>query len=337
MTARNRLPKVGWLLLLIAWLVSACNVTGALPTFVPTFTPAPTLTATATSTATPTATPTATATPSPTPTLTPTPEPPVPTSVLIVSIDGLRSDVVHLAHTPNLDWLVARGAVSWQAQTILPSLTLPAHTSMLGGALPEVHQVLWNEYEPERGFVPLPTLFSLAHEAGLPTAMFVGRAKLEHIAVPGTVDVYAYVTGGDAQVAAQAADYVRGAAPGVLFVHLPDVDTIGHVHGWLSSPQLDFVTQADAALGTLLEALGQLDNTLIIVTADHGGIGSIHGGNEPEVMTIPWLIAGPGIRVKHEIETEIAIYDTAVTVAWALGLPLPEMWGGKPIVEAFEP
>jgi predicted AlkP superfamily pyrophosphatase or phosphodiesterase len=260
--------------------------------------------------------------------------------VLIVGVDGLRADVIRLVNTPHLDWLLAQGAVSWQAQTILPSVTLPAFTSMLGGVSPETHQVLWNEYEPELGYVPLPTLFSLAHEAGLGTAMFVGKTKLEHLAVPGTVDVYAYVTGGDARVAARAADYLRETTPGVLFVHLPDVDTIGHIHGWLSSTQLDFVTRADAALGVLLDtldALGRLDSTLIIVSADHGGLGLIHGGNEPEVMTIPWLIAGPGTRTNYELETEIITYDTAVTAAWALGLPLPEVWEGKPIVEAFVP
>jgi arylsulfatase A-like enzyme len=343
MMTRNRPFRIVWLLLLAAWLVLACNVSGALPTYAPTLTPSPTATATPTATLTPTFTPTSTATPTPTltPTAvppTPTPAPPALTGVLIISIDGLRPDAIQLADTPNLDRLIARGAVAWDAQTILPSATLPAHTSMLSGTSPETHGVRWNDYQPERGHVPLPTLFSVAHDAGLTTAMFVGKVKLEHIAVPGTVDTYAYVTGGDAQVATQAAGHLRQASPDVLFVHLPDVDTTGHVHGWLSSPQLDFVTRADGAVGILLEGLeglGRLDSTLIIVTADHGGIGTTHGGNDPESMTIPWLVAGPGVRAGYEIEGDVVIYDTAATVAWALGLALPAEWEGRPIVEAF--
>jgi len=260
--------------------------------------------------------------------------------VLLVSIDGLRPDVIQLTNTPYLDWLLARGAVAWGAQTVLPSVTLPGHASMICGTAPGTHQVLWNEYEPDLGYVPLPTLFSVAHDAGLNTAMFVGKAKLEHLAVPGTVDIYAHVTGGDAQVAAQASDYLRTVTPGVLFVHLTDVDTIGHIHGWLSSPQLDYVTRADAALGTMLntlEALGRLESTLVIVTSDHGGDGLVHGGNEPESMTIPWLISGPGVRVGYELQSAVVIYDTAPTAAWALGLPLPDEWEGRPVLEAFAP
>jgi arylsulfatase A-like enzyme len=348
MTNHRRTLKVVSLLLLIAWLVAACDLTSGLPTYIPTLTPSPTATATATPTATPTltatltptptTTPTATATPTATPT--PTPAPPALTGALIISIDGLRPEAVQLADTPNLDSLIAGGAVTWAAQTVLPSVTLPGHASMLGGSSPMVHGVDWNNYEPERGYVPLPTLFSVAHDAGLKTAMFVGKYKLEHIAVPGTVDAYAYVTGGDAKVANQAVDHLRQVGPEIVFVHLPDVDTTGHVHGWLSSPQLDFVTRADEAVGVLLQALEEMEklsSTLIIVTADHGGIGTSHGGVDPESMTIPWIITGPGIRRDYEISSEVQVFDTAVTVAWALGLPLPPEWEGEPIVEAFAP
>jgi hypothetical protein len=348
MVRPNRTLKALLLLLLVVWLVSACDLSAALPTYVPTltasstptFTPTATPTPTSTATATPTPTATPTATPTPTPTATPTPAPPPLTGVLIISVDGLRPEAIQLADTPHLDGLIARGAVSWTAQTVLPSVTLPGHASMLAGSSPDVHGVRWNSYEPERGYVPLPTLFSVVHDAGLSTAMFVGKVKLEHIAVPGTVDAYAYVTGGDAAVASRAIEYLQQAFPDVLFVHLPDVDTAGHVHGWLSSPQLDFVTRADDAIGVVLntyEAMGRLQSTLIIVTADHGGIGTSHGGSDPESMTIPWIIAGPRIRAGYEIKGDVRVYDTAVTAAWALGLPLPVEWEGRPIVEAFEP
>lgn len=352
MIAQSRIFKAICLLVVAAWLVTACDMTGTLPTLVPTFTPSPVPLDTPTpvenvtpavgANVTPGATPmpTADVVLTPTAAATSTPETQALTSVLIVSIDGLRPDALQSANTPNLDRLIEDGSVSWTAQTVLPSVTLPSMTSMLSGSSPDVHGVRWNVYDLQRGYVALPTLFSVVHDAGLSTAMIVGKAKLEHIAVPGTVDTYAYVVGSDADIAGLAAEQLRQAPPDLLVVHLPGVDSAGHAHGWLTSPQLASVTGADEAAGLLLstlEEIGQLESTLIIVTADHGGIGKSHGGSEPESMTIPWVIAGPGVREGYELQSEIKVYDTAVTAAWALGLPLPEEWEGRPVMEAFAP
>lgn len=362
MIVRNRAFKVAWLLLLVAWLVLACGAAGTSPTYVPTLTASSTpivaqafetpsstspVVAQASATLSPaTLLPTlsatrATASVTPTATVAPTDTPaPALTGVLIIGVDGLRPEAIWSADTPNLDGLIARGSVAWGARTILPSATLPSHASMLSGSSPEVHGVVWNSYEPGRGYIPTPTVFSVAHDAGLSTAMFVGKRKLEHLAVPGTLDAFSYVTGGDARLVSAAADHLRLASPDLLFVHLPDVDSAGHQHGWLSAAQLEMVTRTDAAIGLLLEALseeGRLLSTLVIVTADHGGIGRSHGGSDPESMTIPWIIAGPGIRGGLEIKDEVRVYDMAVTAVWALGLPLPAEWEGRPVEAAFAP
>jgi hypothetical protein len=51
-------------------------------------------------------------------------------------------------------------------------------------------------------------------------------------------------------------------------------------------------------------------------------------------MTIPWIATGPGIRAVR-LMTPVNTTDTAATAAWALGLPLPAEWDGRPVLEAF--
>jgi predicted AlkP superfamily pyrophosphatase or phosphodiesterase len=124
---------------------------------------------------------------------------------------------------------------------------------------------------------------------------------------------------------------------GVLFIHFATTDDMGHVYGWLSPEQLSVVFRADEAIGELLAALdarGLRDETLLIITADHGGHGMIHGSSMPEDMTIPWIASGPEIEAK-QLTTQVHTMDTAATAAYALGLTIPEEWDGVPVYEAL--
>lgn len=297
----------------------------------------PTSTATPIPSTPPTSTPTGTATPTETPIVTGTRSD--IEHVVIISIDGLRPDAWAKSDTPALDALRARGAYSARAQTVLPSVTLVAHASMVGGMSPEKHGVYWNIYDPTLGKVSGPTLFSVAHRAELSTAMVVGKPKLEHLVLPGSVDIYDYAGFTDWQVVDHTLALLQTGLPDILFIHLPDVDTAGHAMGWMSAGQLAVVAWTDELIGEIvaeLEAGGYLAQTLLIVTADHGGTGFRHGGDSPVEMTIPWLAVGPGVPAGVSLQSDIVIYDTAATALYALNIPVPEEWDGQPVLEIFD-
>jgi arylsulfatase A-like enzyme len=316
-------------IILVLFTLLACQVpTLATPTPIP---PTATATVTITPTATATGTPTATFTPS----ITPTPLPPA-RRVLILSIDGLRPDAISLAPMPNLQALMASSAYTLTAQTIRPSATLPVHTSMLTGLCPSKHGVNWNDYKPELGFALGTDLFDLAHANGLQTVMYVGKEKLRQITEPSSTDVFTYINDRDLVITEQLlANFPQDFR--LLFVHFPTPDWMGHVYGWLSPQQLSVVFRADEALGQILAELsarGLREETLIIITADHGGHETTHGSSMPEDMTIPWIAAGPGIQPKV-LTTTVHTMDTAATAAFALGLDIPSEWDGVPVYEAF--
>jgi hypothetical protein len=52
-------------------------------------------------------------------------------------------------------------------------------------------------------------------------------------------------------------------------------------------------------------------------------------------MTIPWIVAGPGVVPGTRLTSPITVYDTAATALWALGLSLPADIAGRPVEEAF--
>jgi len=256
--------------------------------------------------------------------------------VVIISVDGLRADALPPSDTPVLDALMTQGAYSDSAETVTPSATLIGHASMLGGMTPAHHGIYWNINAPELGKIKGPTLFSVAHEAGLTSAMISGKPRLEHIVLPNSVDNFDYAGYLDQMTVAQALEVIATAMPDILFVHLPDVDEQGHATGWMSAEQFATISQADARIGELITALethNYWDHTLLIVTADHGGEGYKHGGSTPGEIIVPWLVFGPGVQPGRRLQSKVLIYDTAATALYALDLPVPPEWDGRPIVE----
>ena len=315
----------------------ACQIPSSVPFFGPTPTPTPSLTPSITPTLTPTATPTYTPTPTETPTPTPTPTfAPPARRVVIISIDGLRPDAISMAPMPNLMALMQSSAFSLGAQTVLPSVTLVSHSSMLVGVCPAKHGVNWNDYIPDLGYAIGTDLFDIAHAAGLRTYMYAGKEKLRQVTEPSSLDQFVFVNDRDLVLMERLiAEFPQDF--GILFIHLPLTDGMGHVYGWLSPEQLSVIRRADEALGLLLTALDARNlrsETLLIITADHGGHSTTHGSSLPEDMTIPWIASGAGIQPKA-LTSPVHTMDTAATAAFALGLPIPAEWDGVPIYEAF--
>lgn len=311
------------IILVLTLVFNACQL--EFPADIPTETP----TASQTATVTPTATST------PKPTLTPTPAP-LARRVLILSIDGLRPDAISRAPMPNLMALMLSSAYSLSARTTYPSATLPAHASMLSGQCPDKHGVDWNDYLPEKGFAQVTDIFDLAHAAGMKTVMYVGKDKLRQITEPESTDIFEFINDRDSVITEKLlsnfpADF------GLMFVHFPVTDWMGHVYGWLSDEQLSVLFRADEAFGNLLaelDARGLRQETLIIITADHGGHEMSHGSRLPEDMTIPWIAFGAGVQ-PVALSSPITTTDTAATAAFALHLPIPKEWDGVPVYEVF--
>ena len=95
----------------------------------------------------------------------------------------------------------------------------------------------------------------------------------------------------------------------------------------------------DQALSQITKALKQAgiaENTVILISADHGGHEKGHGENIPDDMNIPWVAWGAGVKKGHAIQRLVTTYDTAATALWLLGVPIPESFDGKPVKEAFE-
>ena len=89
-----------------------------------------------------------------------------------------------------------------------------------------------------------------------------------------------------------------------------------------------------------LEAMGELDNTYIIYTADHGMAIGRHGlqGKQnlyQHTWRVPFIVKGPGIKPGSRVEGNIYLLDVLATLCDLAGIPAPETNEGlsfKPVL-----
>lgn len=269
-------------------------------------------------------------------------EAPRTSHVIVVSVDGLRPDAIERFGPGTIRALMAAGAHTLDATTVVPSQTLPSHASMLTGVGPAVHGITWNRYRRELGPVAVPTIFELARSDGHHVAAFYAKAKFRQLDRPGSYDhrivprwrVDHWLS---TDVVPEAVQYLAHHRPNLLFVHIPEPDYAGHLAGWMGSVYGLAVSRADAAVGEVLAAARAAfgsDGFVLIVTADHGGHERTHGTDDARSLRIPWIVYGQGVAAGR-LSPAVRTMDTAATVLWLLGVARPASFEGRPLVEAF--
>ena len=270
-----------------------------------------------------------------------------PKHVVFVGFDGLSAWCVkeHLTEMPTLKRMMDEGSWTFKSRSILPSSSACNWRSIFTCSASEQHGFTeWNSKKPV--FTPAETM-----KSGLyPDLLAVLREQR-----PSAQIALGYVWGGIAFVAdtnvcdfvANTTDEALGAlSEKVIRERRPDFfaavfdqpDHTGHGKGWGSEEYVAWMSRLDGSLAGILKAIdaaGIADETVVVVSSDHGGIRKGHGHPTLEEMERPLVIWGKGVRKGHEVQASTTVYDTGATLAELLGLDFPQAWIGRPVVEAF--
>jgi len=286
---------------------------------------------------------------------------PIADHVIVIGVDGLSPAGIRNASTPVMDSLMQLSAYSFACEAVLPTSSSPNWASMIMGAPPELHGVTSNAWEPDQPNPPLqcegadgkggwsgtwPTIFGelRRQRPDADIACFYDWRDFGRLIEKGVLtkerrtDRLTKAFGnGHRAMARGAARYFADRTPALLFIHLDNVDHAGHKHGHGTAKYHAAVTEADRLIGEVVKAVqasGKADRTVILITADHGGKGTGHGGDSPEERLVPWILHGQKV-VHGPLLQHPHTFDTAATLAHILRLQLPTCWTGKPIIAAF--
>ena len=253
--------------------------------------------------------------------------------MLVVSIDGLAPRHITRAAMPALTTLALEGASCFTARTVAPPWTVPAHTSMLRGIDPATHGLSDNTPAPLR--TSAPSFLKAAREAGRSTAMFVSWLPLDAVierdaATQRFVIDSGYDPDDDRRMVDAAIAAVADGGHDLTFVYLVAPDLAGHTQGWDSAEYVDAAGRADADLARLLDAVG--DGASVLVTTDHGGLGTDHADQVLDVMETFVVVRAPGRVAAGSGWAAASLLDVAPTVADLCGIAPDRCWEGSSLL-----
>ena len=257
--------------------------------------------------------------------------------VILVSVDGMRPDSMKKSRLAQE--LISRSSYTLSARTVFPSVTLPCHMSMFHSVDPERHGITTNIYTPQ--VRPINGLIEQLQANGNSCAFFYNWEELRDLTRPGHLDYSFFFSGhtkGDyalanKEITREFLKYYPKYRPDFTFLYYGEVDSVGHDRGWMSKEYIAAVQSSWREISkdiAMLDSLGE--EYTLIVTADHGGHGRIHGTMEEEDMTIPIIAYGPSFEAGRILENA-NIKDIPATIAALLGARPAREWEGRILYE----
>jgi arylsulfatase A-like enzyme/Flp pilus assembly protein TadD len=289
------------------------------------------------------------------------PRPAAARHLVLVTIDTLRADRLGVygnrqVETPRLDRIAREGAMATAATAHVP-LTRPSHVTLFTGRLPTETGVRDN-VSPAVG-PDVPLLAEVLKKSGFRSAGFISSVVLDASSgLDRGFDTYSApfegnaaeaqflstlqrkgdVTTSEAIAWLESVRHANAATPRLfLWLHLYDPHAPydppePYATRYAERPYDGEVAFSDELVGRLDDALSRLglrNETLLVLTSDHGeGLGehgeTLHGFFAYETtLHIPLIARGPGIPAGTRLASSIRLVDLFPTALDLLGVPSP--------------
>ncbi|MEA4917825.1 alkaline phosphatase family protein [Proteiniphilum sp.] len=285
---------------------------------------------------------------------------PVKKAIYII-MDGIPTDIIHKASTPNLDRIVKEGVfLNSHVGGIrgdyreTPTISANGYAILVTGTWANKNNVWDNSLKaPNYNY---PTLFKLYKDAypdgkiGIFSTWLDNRTKLLGEDLPETggikfnyhfdgleIDTQnyphdnksLYIKRIDAEVAMAAAKSVYKDGPNLSWVYLQYTDDVGHHYG--DSPELyNSITFQDALVGLIYDSVKQREEELgeewlFVVVTDHGRtpVTARHHGGQSDNERNTWMVMNKKDINQYALNYRTAGVDLLPTICGFLGVEIP--------------
>ncbi|MBO4590200.1 MAG: alkaline phosphatase [Bacteroidaceae bacterium] len=266
--------------------------------------------------------------------------------VIIIGIDGWGSYTMNEgAQVPHIRSYMSEGCYTLEKRASRPSISGCNWAAMMNGTPADGTGIVGNEHDPV--FKPLTT----TEHGSQPTFFYLMRKKHPdaELGIVCEWDGFQYyadtlslsynkcidnpVQHPD-DIVRETVKYIQEKKPAICFIHIDAPDHAGHAYGRGTPEYYACLEHVDTQIAQIVDgvkAAGIYDDTIFILTSDHGHNGKSHGGDSTDEIETPLVIWGKGIKKGHHIDEAVYQYDVAATVAKIFRLTPPSTWRGIPL------
>jgi predicted AlkP superfamily pyrophosphatase or phosphodiesterase len=267
--------------------------------------------------------------------------------VLVLGLDGLGGNYIKNAtlFAPNMFQVFKDSLVSFNMRAQYPAVSAPNWGAILTGMTATETGISDNDFDHEK-----------KNPAVCPTSgctdlleSFIDVAHIQNPAIKGLiVSAWPWIDGfalrrnfienpkcGEVdddcveQHVVAALDHEDG--PQLIFTVFESIDSAGHDSYWGSRKYYDAVQQTDDRVARILQHVD--DHTLVVITADHGGIGGGHGGFDKSNLEsfFAYYVKNSSTLLTGELPFAGSNVKIAPTILHALGLSPGHYMGADPL------
>jgi predicted AlkP superfamily pyrophosphatase or phosphodiesterase len=289
------------------------------------------------------------------------------TRVLMIGLDGLFKKCLNKTDHTAFDYFMKEGSYSLKVRTAIEAMSASGWSQILCGIDSEDSGITSNEWwapwmygnkafnvTPITGVdEPFPCVFAeIKKQRGSTAKTKMANAwdwfiNIGNISIPGSLDEEIFCLSADGSLedgvrcdienTQHALRFIREDFD-LIFLHYNSIDEAGHIEGFCSQDYIDRVSNVNRFIHMLLDELkdkGVLENTFVILCADHGAENGTkwHGEWDDDNLTVPFFVMGPGVKKGYQIKSYMNNLDIPATVLNLMGLTPNPLWRSKPIID----
>lgn len=244
--------------------------------------------------------------------------------VVLIAIDGAGTYFFnHKLGCPFFHEFISKGSFHF-VKAVVPTDSAENWGSILTGVLPEKHNLKLETLHIEYANKEYPSLFKLILEkfTHYKLAAFTAWDKILTGMVEYSLPIVKYSPIlnesiftklyisinhhffknpiYDYYIVQQVINYIKVTDKlNFLLIHFVDLDEIAHIYGFGSDAYVKRLHLTDEYIKSIVENLPDKDNSLILITTDHGGIGTKHGGESPAETNV-FIASNQDLNKYHE-------------------------------------